>query len=462
MNNIILDTDSYKASHFLQYPPGTTHVSSYIEPRGAAKDFRWFRDPEVVHFGLQYFIKKYLLTPITKGDIDAAADYFNEHGDPFNRAGWEYILQQHEGYLPIQIRGLPEGTLFPLSCCQTQVRNVDGKLPWLTSYMETALLRAVWYPSTVATLSRQIKLLIRKFLEETADNLDGLPFKLHDFGARGVSSKESAEIGGLAHLVNFKGTDTMSAIIAARRYYSENMAGFSIPAAEHSTITAWGKEHEIDAYANMVKQFGKPGRLFAVVSDSYDIYNAVDVLWGEKLKQQVIESGATLVIRPDSGDPVSVLHKVFKLLAKNFPTRLNNKGYRMLPPYLRVIQGDGVDFDSILTILEMLKQGQWSADNIAFGMGGALLQKVNRDTFKYAMKASAAQVDGSWRDVYKDPVTDSGKKSKRGILSVVDDGHGLLTVRKSDSILPDKMATIYDTGYLFQNYSLEEIRERAK
>jgi nicotinamide phosphoribosyltransferase len=462
MNNIILDTDSYKASHFLQYPPGTTHVSSYIEPRGAAKDFRWFRDPEVVHFGLQYFIKKYLLTPITKGDIDAAADYFNEHGDPFNRAGWEYILQQHEGYLPIQIRGLPEGTLFPLSCCQTQVRNVDGKLPWLTSYMETALLRAVWYPSTVATLSRQIKLLIRKFLEETADNLDGLPFKLHDFGARGVSSKESAEIGGLAHLVNFKGTDTMSAIIAARRYYSENMAGFSIPAAEHSTITAWGKEHEIDAYANMVKQFGKPGRLFAVVSDSYDIYNAVDVLWGEKLKQQVIESGATLVIRPDSGDPVSVLHKVFKLLAKNFPTRLNNKGYRMLPPYLRVIQGDGVDFDSILTILEMLKQGQWSADNIAFGMGGALLQKVNRDTFKYAMKASAAQVDGSWRDVYKDPVTDSGKKSKRGILSVVDDGHGLLTVRKSDSLLPDKMSTIYDTGYLFQNYSLEEIRERAK
>jgi nicotinamide phosphoribosyltransferase len=462
MNNIILDTDSYKASHFLQYPPGTTHVSSYIEPRGAAKDFRWFRDPEVVHFGLQYFIKKYLLTPITKGDIDAAADYFNEHGDPFNRAGWEYILQQHEGYLPIQIRGLPEGTLFPLSCCQTQVRNVDGKLPWLTSYMETALLRAVWYPSTVATLSRQIKLLIRKFLEETADNLDGLPFKLHDFGARGVSSKESAEIGGLAHLVNFKGTDTMSAIIAARRYYSENMAGFSIPAAEHSTITAWGKEHEIDAYANMVKQFGKPGRLFAVVSDSYDIYNAVDVLWGEKLKQQVIESGATLVIRPDSGDPVSVLHKVFKLLAKNFPTRLNNKGYRMLPPYIRVIQGDGVDFDSILTILEMLKQGQWSADNIAFGMGGALLQKVNRDTFKYAMKASAAQVDGSWRDVYKDPVTDSGKKSKRGILSVVDDGHGLLTVRKSDSLLPDKMSTIYDTGYLFQNYSLEEIRERAK
>ena len=181
-----------------------------------------------------------------------------------------------------------------------QVINTDPRVPWLTSYIETALLRAIWYPTTVATISYGIKEIIKEYLDQTSDDTKAqLPFKLHDFGARGTSSQESAMLGGMAHLVNFQGTDTLSAIVGARRYYNANMAGFSIPASEHSTMTSWGKEGETDAYTNMIKQFAGEGKIFAVVSDSYDIYNAVSNIWGITLKEEVKKSGATLVIRPD-------------------------------------------------------------------------------------------------------------------------------------------------------------------
>jgi nicotinamide phosphoribosyltransferase len=245
-----------------------------------------------------------------------------------------------------------------------------------------------------------------------------LPFKLHDFGARGVSSLESAGLGGAAHLVNFMGTDTVAGVLTARAYYHEPMAGFSIPAAEHSTITSWGREREVDAYANMLRQFAKPGSLVAVVSDSYDIYTAIREYWGTTLRQQVIDSGATVVIRPDSGDPVEVVHQCLELLDEAFGSTVNGKGYKVLN-HVRLIQGDGVDPDSIRAILERITEAGYATDNIAFGMGGGLLQKLNRDTQKFALKCSAARVDGQWIDVYKDPVTDAGKTSQRGRLTLL-------------------------------------------
>ena len=194
--NAILNVDSYKTSHYLQYPPGTTQVSSYIEARGGQFE-------KVVFFGLQMFIKEYLTTPIAAADIDEAKVILEAHGVPFNEAGWRYILEQHNGYLPIEIQAVPEGTVLPVQNVMAQVINTDPNCAWLTSYVETALLRAVWYPTTVATQSRYCKHIIQAYLEATADSTEGLPFKLHDFGARGVSSEESAAIGGAAHLVNF-------------------------------------------------------------------------------------------------------------------------------------------------------------------------------------------------------------------------------------------------------------------
>ena len=455
--NIILNTDSYKTSHFVQYPEGTTNVFSYIESRGGEYDHTLF-------FGLQAFVKEYLLKPITKADIDEAEEVFKLHGVPFNREGWEYILFHHNGLLPLKIKAVKEGTIVPTHNVLVTVENTDPNLPWLTSYIETALLRAVWYPTTVATISHSIRKVIEERLKGSADSIDGLDFKLHDFGARGVSSLESAGLGGLAHLVNFKGTDNVPALMYARKYYDEHMAGFSIPAAEHSTITSWGRENEEAAYANMLKQFAKPGALVAVVSDSYDLFNAVENIWGGELRQKVIDSGATVVIRPDSGNPADIVAHTAVLLDKQFGSTVNGQGFKVLNN-VRIIQGDGINEQSIKDILARLQILGFSADNVAFGMGGALLQHMNRDTQKFAMKASAAKVKGEWRDVFKDPVTDFGKRSKKGRLELFYNhiSNTYSTARENEDKVHNRMLeTVYENGKLIRDQSLTEIRDIAK
>lgn len=455
MKNLILNTDSYKTSHYLQYPPGTEYVSSYIESRGGRFD-------ETLFFGLQAFIHEYLSSPITRADIDEAEVLLATHGVPFNRAGWEYILHTHSGYLPIEIQSVAEGSLVPTGNVLVQVMNTDPRCAWLATYLETALLRAVWYPTTVASQSRACRQLIGRYLDETADNRDGLAFKLHDFGARGASSEETAALGGAAHLVSFMGTDTLSAVLAARRYYGAEMAGFSIPAAEHSTITSWGREGEAAAYANMLSRFGGDGRLVAVVSDSYDLWYAIDQLWGEELKSQVETMGGTLVVRPDSGTPVEVVPEAIERLMAKFGYRTNSKGFRVLPDCIRLIQGDGVSLASIEAILQTLKDQGISADNLAFGMGAELLQKVNRDTQQFAMKASAIRVNGEWRDVYKDPLTDPGKRSKSGRLALVRTDDGYATVREDELGARDnELISVFRNGERLVNWTFAEIRARA-
>jgi nicotinamide phosphoribosyltransferase len=324
----------------------------------------------------------------------------------------------------------------------------------------------IWYAITVATQSYQIKQNVYKFLIETADDPDGeINFKVHDFGSRGVSSQETASIGGAAHLVNFSGSDTMSALLLHRKFYHADMAGFSIPAAEHSTITSWGRENEIDAYRNMIKQFAKPGALFAVVSDSWNIYEAVEKLWGEQLKQEIIDSGATVVIRPDSGEPIEVVSKVAHLLSDKFGTTVNSKGYKVLKN-VRIIQGDGVNEQSINAILQRLKTEGFSATNIAFGIGGSLLQKIDRDTLKFAYKCSAIVVDEQLRDVYKQPITDSGKNSKKGRLDLIKNDKGEYQTVRLENIETvaaenSQMRTVFDEGKLLIDDNLDQIRQRT-
>ncbi|WP_150049226.1 MULTISPECIES: nicotinate phosphoribosyltransferase [Methylomonas] len=454
-DNLILNTDSYKSSHYLQYPPGTRYVSSYVESRGG--DY-----PQIVFFGLQMFIKDYLLNPVTPAMVDQAETVLTEHGLPFNRTGWRHIVERHQGYLPLEIQAIPEGMLTEPGQVMMQIVNTDPACFWLTSYLETMLLRAAWYGTTVASRSYACKQLIARYLRETGADLSGLDYKLHDFGARGVSSFESAAIAGLAHLVNFKGTDTLAAVLAAKRYYGvDEMPAFSIPAAEHSTITAWGREREADAYQNMLDRFLAPDKTVAVVSDSYDLWHALEC-WGTRFKRQIVESGGRLVVRPDSGDPVEVVLQTVQRLDHHFGAETVN-GYRLLHPAVRVIQGDGVDIRSIERILHALKQAGYSADNVAFGMGAGLLQKLDRDTLKFAMKASAICIDDTWHDVYKDPVTDPGKQSKRGRLALIRAESGRLhTV--TESALGDRtnlLRTVYKNGTLLIEQNLSEIRQRA-
>jgi nicotinamide phosphoribosyltransferase len=457
-DNLILNTDSYKASHWLQYPPGMDGMFSYIESRGGHYN-------RTVFFGLQSIIKEYLLKPVTRENVAEAKELFAAHGEPFNEQGWLYIVNEHKGRLPVTIRAVPEGSVVPTHNVLATVESLDAQCFWLASYLETMLLR-VWYPTTVATISWHIKQLIRHYLNETSDDpVNQLPFKLHDFGARGVSSLESAAIGGLSHLVNFQGTDTVAAILAARKYYNEPMAAFSIPAAEHSTITSWGRDGEEAAYRNMIAKYGKPGAIFACVSDSYDVFGAIEHLWGSKLKQQVIDSGATLVVRPDSGNPPDVVEKCATLLDQAFGSKANSKGFKVLNN-VRLIQGDGVNPDSIREILERLKKAGFAADNIAFGMGGALLQQLNRDTQKFAMKCSAARVNGKWIDVYKDPITDPGKVSKKGRLDLVRDPNTKEFITYSldgnQASRPSELVEVYRNGQLLKDRTLSEVRAASE
>jgi nicotinamide phosphoribosyltransferase len=457
MNTILL-SDSYKFTHWKQYPPNTQKVYSFFESRGGVF-------PEVTFFGLQYYLMEYLVGKrVSLEDIaEAKNDYALHFGNDklFNENGWKRIIDVHNGKLPVRISAIPEGLTVPTGNVLMTIENTDPELPWITNYLET-ILSLIWYPTTIATQSRQMRKAVYQSLLETGDPA-GIDFKVHDFGFRGSTSVESAGIGGMAHLTAFSGSDTYAGIIYARRYYQEPMAGFSIPAAEHSTVTSWGKEHEIDSYQNMLNQF--PEGLVAVVSDSYDIYRACSELWGTKLRDQVLARDGVLVIRPDSGEPVEVVLKVLELLGQYFGRSKNDKGYWVLNPKVRIIQGDGIDYQMLRKILFSIEHAGWSAENLAFGSGGGLLQKVNRDTQKFAIKASAILRDNTWHDVLKDPVTDPGKKSKPGRLALIHtDGH-YRTVREEEAIklnTPNLLQPVFENGNLLRETTFAEVRNRVR
>lgn len=461
-NPIIDLCDSYKFGHFKMLPPGATRVYSYIEARGGAF-------PETLFFGLQPFLMKYLTTRVAIGDVEEADEFAREHGVPFHYEGWKKLVMKHGGRYPVSIRAAHEGSLVPTGNVLVDIVNTDPEFPWITSLLETALLRSVWYATTVATTSFRIKRIIKRYLEETADPeaMGGIDFKLNDFGLRGVSSLESGILGGMAHLASFKGTDNMAAVRAARRFYRESMAGFSIPASEHSVMTSWGgRDGEPRAMKNMIEQFGGAFPLIACVSDSYDVFNAAENIWGGQLLEDVKASRSTIVVRPDSGDPVETPVRVIEILMEKAGHTVNSKGFKMLPDFFRVIQGDGIDEATIEKILRTMKARGLSADNIAFGMGGALLQKMDRDTSAFAMKCSSIEIDGKWEDVYKDPVTQSSKRSKRGRLELVKTESGYETKRKyevggwkDDAI--SWLELVYRDGALRQTTDLAEIRERV-
>ena len=459
--NIMLLTDSYKATHWKQYPKGTTKVYSYLESRGG-------KFSKTKFFGLQYFLKTYLEGKVvTQLKIDEAEAFYNKHLGPglFNRAGWEHILDKHDGHLPVVIKAVPEGMLVPTGNVLMTIENTDDECFWLTNFLETILLQ-VWYPTTVATLSLHMKEVILASLEKTGTP-ESVAFKLHDFGFRGVSSVESAALGGAAHLLNFMGTDTLAGITLAQQYYGADMPGFSIPASEHSTITSWGREAEVDAFENMLDQY--PTGLVACVSDSYDIIKACKELWGKALKQKVLSRQGTLVVRPDSGEPVESVNAVLNALGEAFGFTVNSKGYKVLPDQVRMIQGDGINYETLVAIIDSINANGWSTDNIAFGSGGALLQAMNRDTQKFAFKCSSITRSGVEQDVYKDPIGDKGKRSKRGRLKLIKHrgwlDHSptletLLTVNPSVEG-EDVMVTVFENGKLTSETTFEKAKSES-
>jgi nicotinamide phosphoribosyltransferase len=452
--NILTLTDSYKFSHYAQYPEGTKRVYSYFESRTGAK----FRD--TVFFGLQYFLKEYLQgIVVTQEKIAEAKALCDVHIGPdlFNEKGWTRILEKYNGRLPVRINAVPEGTPVPVSNVLMTVENTDEEFPWLVNYLETLLVQ-VWYPCTVATQSREMKKIFLKYLEETGDPA-GIGFKLHDFGFRGVSSVESAGLGGAAHLVNFLGTDTVRGLEVARDYYKAGICGFSIPASEHSTITSWGRDGEEAAMRNMLTKY--PTGLVACVSDSWDVLNACENIWGGALADLVQGRTGTVVVRPDSGDPLEVLPQILEILGRKLGYSTNEKGFKVLNPKVRVIQGDGITFETVEPILAALKAEGWSADNLAMGSGGGLLQMLNRDTQRFAFKCSSVQVGEEWRDVYKAPATDPTKNSKRGRVELFKTENGYETMIEGPKG-SEVLRTVFQNGMIMQDETFDSVRLLAR
>ncbi|MDR6945073.1 nicotinate phosphoribosyltransferase [Mucilaginibacter pocheonensis] len=465
--NLILLADAYKYAHHKFYYPGTTQIYSYLESRGGMFD-------ETIFFGLQYFLKEYLQGPaFTQLDLDEAGGFLQQvfgSDDVFDKSKFQYILDKYNGHLPVKIKAVAEGTAVPTSNVLMTIDNTDPECYWLTNFLETLLMQ-VWYPCTVATLSNQIRKVVTQYYSETATEgaEAGIDFVLNDFGFRGVSSVESAKIGGAAHLINFSGSDNLAGSGMAIDYYdAQKVYGLSIPATEHSICTLLGRDGELEIFKHVLRSF--PTGTIACVSDSFNIFKACREYWGGELKEEILNRQGTLVIRPDSGDPIMTLLEIFKILFETFDFTTNSKGYKVLPPQVRVIQGDGVNYAEIINIYNALKANGISAENLVFGMGGALLQKVDRDTRKFALKCSSVVINGQEVAVDKSPtemdaqgnITPSFKKSKRGRLKLVKINGIFKTVNEQEHIeLADELHTVFENGKLLNPITFEQVKANA-
>ncbi len=467
--NPILECDSYKLSHPDLYPAGITGMHSNIVARTSGDT--------IVFFGLQqYLLSRFLTMRVTMAHVDEAAIFSALHGEPFNRKAWEKVVNVYGGYVPLTIRAVPEGTKVPSGNVLMTIECTDPDLFWMPSNKETAQVRAVWYPSSIATNDLANYRMLKRFANDTCDDLSMVPFQMHDFGGRGVTCGEQAEIGGAAHLAYFMGSDTVEGVRAANYYYGIDMAGFSVTATEHSIECAYGPMRAKDYLSEVIAKT-KPGSIVSLVIDGYNMTREVITLCTD-LKEQIINSGAKVVFRPDSGDPKENLPMIMKMQAGAFGSKINSKGHKLigwmdghpLGGCVGTLQGDGVDYEAASEIMEIITGLGYASSNLVFGSGGGLLQKVNRDTYKWAQKATAIKVGGKWEAIFKDPITDPGKKSFAGRKTLVRskmtgeymtadvDGGPL------DGDWTDVMQTVMDEkrpGELLVRTTMAEVRERA-
>ena len=434
----IMLTDSYKLSHFNQYPPNMAAMQSYLESRGGEYN-------AIPFFGLKYYVDNYLDTIL---DIDVEeADFFAKmHGVSFNRGGFNYISEL--GYWPVKIIAKPEGTICRPNDVLMTIESTDENVPWVANYLETLLMK-VWYPCTVAAKAYHVHKIIEKQYDSIGADKVGIDFVYHNFGDRGSTSVEAAALGGIAHLTSFKGTDNFNCLrLACNLYGDETGVGFSIPATEHSTVTSWGKTDEYVMIAKYLENY-KNSPIIACVLDSYNIFSAVDFVTSHLKAKIESPEYPIFVIRPDSGNPLDVIPSLLSIM------EVNNVGYsvhehrgreyRLFNKY-RIIWGDGIDPQTIDNILSLVISLGYSPANFAFGSGGDLMQKVDRDTCKFAIKCCAVKFKGEdkFRSVGKEPLHDGFKKSKMGYQTV------------------ENGIVYYDNGFRAKSESFEEVRARVR
>lgn len=472
--NLILMSDAYKYSHPSFYPDGLTKLVSYLESRGGIFS-------ETVMFGLQYIMKKYLVgSVLTENMVLEADEKLNGVNGVFNgdkvfpTEKWMALVKKYDGCVPLEIRAVPEGTVVDVKNVLAMLESTDEEFAWIVGFIETLILQ-VWYPITVASLSREVMKLVKHYLKITGtdESLVNLiaEYILNDFGMRGVSSMESASIGGAAHLINSSGSDNiMGSVLLQDFYAATKMKGKSIRATEHSIMTLKGEAGELEMMMRILDKC--PTGYVACVSDSYNIFKACSQYWGTELREKVLSRDGVLVIRPDSGDPKRTLKEVFNILFDKFGYTVNKAGFKVLPKQVRVIQGDGVNIHSIKEIYEMLVEEGIAAENLVYGMGGKLLQSnIDRDQLNFAVKACFAIINGEEVEIVKAPtemdkdgnIKVSFKKSKKGDLKLIMFEGKHITVSKKDAKYldyPDCLIPVFRNGVLLVDYTLDSVVER--
>lgn len=462
MTNLILTTDSYKFTHHKMYPKDTSYVYSYFEARkGATYD-------KTVFYGLQYYLRKYLEgCVVTRDHIAEAESLVKTHIGPgvFNRKMWEHIVDHYDGRLPLRIRAVPEGSIIDADNVLMTVNNTDPLCAPLTNHFET-LLTQIWYPCTVASRSLALREMLFGHFHKTSDSGQAINFTVHDFGFRGVSSLESAGLGGSAHLLSFLGTDTVAGMLFARDWYNapiESIA-FSVPASEHSVMCSSGREGEKETVERILNQY--PTGIVSIVADTYNIESFVEDFICKELKSKILNREGKVVIRPDSprwkGDePDAQVLWILDTLWKNFGGNINSKGYRVLNSKVGVLYGDGLSVEQISDIFALICEAGYSAENVVVGQGGGLLQKLNRDTQRCAFKASMICVNGEWRKISKNPL-DSSKRSKEGFLRLERTADGYKTISSDSAEVSnnDVLKTVFLNGDVLRDYCFDQIRGR--
>ena len=467
--NPLLCTDVYKMGHMQQYPEGTTKVYSYLLARSDKKS------PSTLFYGLQYYLK--LLE--TKIDQEMVEEFLMYRKEILGSDAPQDVVDKMNaladlGYFPLKIRAVPEGTTVPVRNVLMTIENTVDGFHWVVGFVESLLLK-VWNTCTVASYSKKLQKLCRRFSDETCDNEEHLPFQVHDFGYRGCSSDETAAISGSAHLISFMGTDTIPAIQMVKETYEcDGPIGMSVAATEHSVMCAYGQANEFQAFERMLDLY--PSGIVSIVSDTYDLWQVLED-FAPRLKDRILARDGKVVFRPDSGDPPKIIcgdddaqhdsaewHGSLRLLDKVFGSTKNKKGYKVLNPKVGLIYGDGMFYERFERTLETLKDRGYASSNLTIGIGGLLLQQHNRDDQGFAIKATFAIVNGQRRELMKDPKTDSRKKSHQGLLALYRDGDGRYFTKDRCSEKEEAVSllnTVFENGKITKPITFNEIRELA-
>lgn len=506
MNPLLL-TDAYKISHKDQYPEGTERVYSNVTARSSRVE----GSDEIVVFGIQYFVEKYLKQQFdehffrrSRLEVESEMrDFFDGFFGPGAVDLQPYMDLHNLGELPIRIECLPEGTVCPVGVPFMTIENTDPRFFWLTNFIETLCQNTIWNPITSATTARRYWKLLSGYSKETCDDDMHLPYQAHNFSMRGMSSLESAVTTDLAHLLYFDGSDTLPGSLAAQQYYgASGVPGCSVPATEHAVMCAGGKGDEVETFRRLVSEV-YPSGIVSIVSDTWDLWNVLDKT-APQLSDVILSRDGKVVFRPDSGDPERIIcgHRVsdkepisreqweifyeegctafrrddqvvdvatkknlsdlaiegaIRILDRHFGSTENEMGYKVLNPKVGLIYGDAITIDRAARICESLKQMGYASSNIVFGVGSFTYQYVTRDTYSIACKATWAQVNGEGRDIFKDPVTDDGtKKSACGRLSVSQNESGKLVLR--DQVRVGEATLLRE----YRPEEFESIRERCR